>query len=172
MRRLIAYTLAAMLSAALAPTPIARAQSALPYPDINDASHATTDVNDFFRVFFVAKSLHKPDEMMVHFARENVLYIDATSGGIWPTWDSLDKVFHLFPAKPPTALSYPWAIYGDRKSALVMFADTPELFGRELRILGAVSFDSDGKIVRWMDYWDGRSSNVRNTLKPTYPTAF
>ena len=85
------------------------------YPDINDASHATKDVNDFFRIFFTAKSLHKPDEMMVHFAREKVLYIDATSGGIWPTWDSLDKVFHLFPAKPATALSYPWAIYGDRK---------------------------------------------------------
>jgi hypothetical protein len=148
------------------------AQSSLPYPDINDASHATKDVNDFFRVFFVAKSLHKPDEMMVHFARDKVLYIDATSGGIWPTWDSLDKVFHLFPAKPATALSYPWAIYGDRKSALVFFADTPELFGRELRILGAASFDDDGKIVRWMDYWDGRSSNVKNVLKPTYPTAF
>ena len=54
----------------------------------------------------------------------------------------------------------------------MFFADTPELFGRELRILGAVSFDDDGKIIRWMDYWDGRSSNVKNVLKPTYPTAF
>ena len=31
--------------------------------------------------------------------------------------------------------------------------DTPELFGGELRILAAVDF-SDGKIVRWVDYWD------------------
>ena len=101
-----------------------------------------------------------------------VLYIDATSGGIWPSWDALNAVFQNFLAKPPTALSYPLAIYGDRQSALVSFADTPELFGRELRILGAISFDKDGKIIRWMDYWDGRSSNVRNTLKPTYPTGF
>ena len=173
MRKLLAYTVAAStIAATLGFAVSVPAQTALPYPDINDASHATKDINDFFRVFFVAKSLHKPDEMMVHFAREKVLYIDATSGGIWPTWDSLDKVFHLFPAKPATALSYPWAVYGDKKSALVSFADTPELFGRELRILGAVSLDDQGKIVRWMDYWDGRSSNVKNTLKPTYPTAF
>ena len=35
-----------------------------------------------------------------------------------------------------------------------------------------MSFDDQGKIIRWMDYWDGRSSNVKNVLKPTYPTAF
>jgi hypothetical protein len=150
----------------------AAAQSSLPYPDMVDTSHASKDAADFFRVFFTAKSLHRPAEMMQHFARDKVLYIDATSGGIWPSWDALNAVFQNFLAKPPTALSYPLAIYGDRQSALVSFADTPELFGRELRILGAVSFDKDGKIIRWMDYWDGRSSNVRNTLKPTYPTAF
>ena len=64
----------ALLLAAFIGLPAAvHAQFALPYPDINDASHATKDVNDFFRVFFVAKSLHKPDDMMVHFAREKVL---------------------------------------------------------------------------------------------------
>ena len=31
--------------------------------------------------------------------------------------------------------------------------DTPELFGGELRILAAVDL-ADGKIVRWVDYWD------------------
>jgi hypothetical protein len=31
--------------------------------------------------------------------------------------------------------------------------DTPELFGGELRILAAIDF-RDGKIVRWVDYWD------------------
>ena len=31
--------------------------------------------------------------------------------------------------------------------------DTPEMFGGELRILAAVDF-ADGKIVRWVDYWD------------------
>jgi hypothetical protein len=34
--------------------------------------------------------------------------------------------------------------------------DTPELFGGELRILAAVD-PVDGKIVRWVDYWDAAS---------------
>jgi hypothetical protein len=164
--------LALLVAVGIGVPAIADAQSPSPYPDIVDVSHATKGAADFFRVFFTAKSLHKPAEMMEHFTRGKVLYIDATSGGIWPSWEALDAVFQNFPAKPPTALSYPLAIYGDNHSALVSFADTPELFGRELRILGAVSFDDDGKIIRWMDYWDGRSSNVKNTLKPTYPTAF
>jgi hypothetical protein len=125
------------------------------------------------RDFFTVKSQHKPDDLMTHFAKEKVLYIDCSSGGLWPSWDSLDKVFHTFlPKAKPEALSYPTRILGDRHSALVAFTDTPELFGHELRILGAVSFDDGGKIVRWMDYWDGRSSQVRNTLKATYPSDF
>jgi hypothetical protein len=45
------------------------AQPPLPYPDIVDASHASKDATDFFRVFFTAKSLHRPAEMMEQFAR-------------------------------------------------------------------------------------------------------
>ena len=143
------------------------------YPDVSDNSHATKDIVEEFRAFFTVKSQHKPDDLMTHFAKANVLYNDATSGGTWPSWDALDKVFHAFlPKAKPEALSYPTRIIGDRRSALVAFTDTPELFGRELRILGSVSFDADGKIVRWMDYWDGRSSHVKNTIKPTYPTDF
>ena len=41
-------------------------------------------------------------------------------------------------------------------SALVHMTDTPELFGGELRILAALDF-VDGKVVRWIDYWDGAS---------------
>lgn len=165
--------LAALGAAFLAAATAAAAQtSPLPYPDIVDATHASPEAAAFFRQFFTAKSLHHPDDMMALIARNDVLYIDATSGGLWPSWDSLNAVFQNFRSKPSTALSYPLRIYGDARSALVSFADTPELFGRELRILGAVTFDNGGRIIRWMDYWDGRSSNVRNTLKPSYPTDF
>ncbi len=111
---------------------------------------------------------------MTYFAKDKVLYIDASSGGIWPNWDSLNKIFTTYmPKWPASGLSYPTRIYGDAHSALVAFTDTPELFGKELRILGAVSFDDNGKIIRWMDYWDGRSSQrVTAPLKPTYPTVF
>jgi hypothetical protein len=159
------------MAAALAISATALAADA--YPDVADTSHASPAAAAAFRAFFTAKSAHRPADLMSHFAKTNVLYIDVTSGGIWPSWDSLDKTFTGFlPKAPPAALSYPVRIYGDRKSALVAFTDTPELFGRELRILGAVSFDDQGHIIRWMDYWDGRSSGAKNAIGPNYPTDF
>ncbi|HEY5210761.1 MAG TPA: hypothetical protein VIJ42_15090 [Stellaceae bacterium] len=158
----------------MAVTFVAAAQAdPLPYPDIADTSHASNAVAAAFRDFFTVKSEHRPDALMSHFAKDKVLYIDATSGGIWPDWAALNKIFTTYmPKWPASGLSYPTRIYGDAHSALVAFTDTPELFGHELRILGAVSFDDQGKIIRWMDYWDGRSAQVKNSIKPTYPTDF
>ena len=153
--------------------PAAHAQASTPYPDVADVSHASPAAAAAFKRFFVPKSAHHPAELMANFSKTGVLYIDATSGGIWPNWDALDKIFTGFlPKAPAAALSYPVRIVGDKRSAIVAFTDTPELFGRELRILGAVSFDEHGKIIRWMDYWDGRSSGAKNTIGPTYPTDF
>lgn len=166
-------TLLLLVLAAAVPTGQVRAQAKLPYPHVVDASHASPGAAAQFRAFFAPKSAHDPKALMDRFSRDGVLYIDATSGGIWPTWDSLNAIFSGFlPKAPPAALSYPLRIYGDRRSALVAFVDTPELFGRELRILGAVSFDKDGRVIRWMDYWDGRSSGAKNAIGPKYPTDF
>jgi hypothetical protein len=145
----------------------------LPYPDVTDTSHASERAARIFRGFFSAKSRHDPDELMTYFSRTDAYYIDASSGSIWPDWQALDDVFHAFlPPAPPEALSYPLRIVGDERSALVEFEDTPELFGSELRILGSVTFDERGKIVRWIDYWDGRSSLRQTSIGPTYPTEF
>lgn len=54
--------------------------------------------------------------------------------------------------KPPVR-SYATAMHSNETSTLVHMTDTPELFGGELRILAAIDF-ADGKIVRWVDYWD------------------
>jgi hypothetical protein len=59
-------------------------------------------------------------------------------------------------------------ITGDTHSALVAFTDTPELFGGEIRILAAVDF-KDGKVVRWIDYWDGRPFGVEPAAKMRTP---
>ena len=167
---------AALLTLAITaglPTLGAKAAGALPYPDVADTTHATPGAAAQFRAFFVPKSAHQPKALMDRFARQGVLYIDATSGGVWPSWDSLNGIFSGFlPKAPPAALSYPVRILGDERSALVAFTDTPQLFGRELRILGAVSFGKDGRVIRWMDYWDGRSSGAKNTIGPKYPTDF
>jgi hypothetical protein len=54
----------------------------------------------------------------------------------------------------------------------VAFTDTPELFGGELRILGAVDF-ADDKVLRWVDYWDaaGFDEKLYRTLR-TKPEKF
>jgi hypothetical protein len=145
---------------------------ALPYPNVVDTSHASKEVADILRSYFTAKSDHDVSALMKHFSFCCVEYIDASSGGAF-NWAALNALFQaVLPTRPPTALSYPLRIIGDRHSALVAFVDTPDLFGSELRILGSVTFDKNEKIIRWVDYWDGRSSLIQNTIKPTYPTDF
>jgi hypothetical protein len=150
----------------------------LPYPNVTDTSHATDRVADILEGFFSAKSLHHAAPMVSFFAPapQPVLYIDAGLGFSWPSQASLLQVWSgaSFANGPPTALSYPLRVIGDSRSALVEFVDTPDLLGNEFRFLASVTFDRAGKIVRWIDYWDGRSSLTRlpiGTFGP-YPTDF
>ena len=160
--------------ASAAPLASARRDS-LPYPPhVTDTSHCTPEVAEIFRGFYSAKSEHNAAKLMTYFSKTNAYYIDASSGSLWPSWDSLNALFTPFFASglPADALSYPLRIVGDASSAMVEFEDRPEFFGHELRILGSVTFDSDHKIIRWIDYWDGRSALVQNSIKSTYPTDF
>jgi hypothetical protein len=59
------------------------------------------------------------------------------------------------PNWPAAARSYPTRIIGDSTSAMVLFTDTPELFGGEIRAISAIDLD-DGQIIRQVDYWDAR----------------
>jgi hypothetical protein len=92
-------------------------------------------------------------------------------------FDALQSVFSQYmPNWPATGLSYPTRILDDMHSAFVVFTDTPELFGGELRILGAIDF-KDGKVVRWVDYWDSRDFDTglytkMRTPEEEFPTDF
>jgi hypothetical protein len=147
----------------------------LPYPaGVTDTSHATREVAEIFRGFYTAKSEHNAAKLMTYFSKSNAYYIDASSGGIWPSWTVLNSFFSgFFATNPPAdAISYPLRVVGDSRSALVEFEDVPELFGSELRILGSVTFDRHHKIIRWIDYWDGRSALIQNAITSSYPTDF
>jgi hypothetical protein len=139
------------------------------YPDVVNTSHATPEVAKFFKSYFTAKSEHKPAATTDHFSEAHLTYIDAALG--WPFYNKkgMTDIFEQFmPKWPPTGLSYPTRISGDMHSALVAFTDTPELFGGEIRILAAVDF-KDGKVVRWIDYWDGRSFGAEAAAKMRTP---
>ena len=122
------------------------------------------------------KSLHDGKKMVSFFAPDPVLYIDAGLGFAWPSRASLTQVWTNppFSSAPPDALSYPLRVIGDCRSALIEFVDTPKLLGREFRFLSSITFNDKCQIVRWIDYWDGRSSQTRipiGTLGP-YPQDF
>lgn len=105
--------------------------------------------------FFGIKTSGDVDGTMAYFAPEMITYIDATLGWELDSFDALRSLFAQYmPTWAPPARSYATAIFSNEDSALVHMVDTPELFGGELRILAALDF-ADGKIVRWVDYWDG-----------------
>jgi hypothetical protein len=146
----------------------------LPYPSgVTDTSHCTPEVAGIFRGFFTAKSEHHIPTVMSYFSRANTTYIDAILGIALTGWQAVNSEFSTFASLPADAISYPLRIVGDTRSAAIEFVDTPAFFfGKELRSLSTVTFGSDRKIIRWVDYWDGRSSLFPNTVTSTYPTDF
>jgi limonene-1,2-epoxide hydrolase len=127
-----------------------------------DVSHATPGVVAKLGKYFRDKSRRDPMATMGHFC-QSICYIDATLGSSMPDWEQVLGIFHeIMPNWPEGAASYPVRIIGDDSGVIVIFVDTPGLFGpKELRIFGVVDL-RDGDIVRWIDYWDGRHPGIAN----------
>ncbi|MFJ4985364.1 nuclear transport factor 2 family protein [Streptomyces sp. NPDC088732] len=134
-----------------------------------DVSRAAPDLVRFLASYFEAKSADDVDVLMGHFLPESVTYTDATLGWIFRDWQTLyDKFAELLAAWPAEAVAWPTRIVGDFDSAVVFFTDSPEMFGRELRAAGTVDF-REGKIVRWVDTWDGRSLTAETAASMRVP---
>lgn len=114
----------------------------------------TTPLAPILEHFFETKTSCDVDGTMSYFASDLSTYTDATLGWHLDSFQALQDLFTQYmPGWGPPARSYPTGILTNELSALVHMVDTPELFGGELRILAAVDF-RDGKITRWVDYWD------------------
>jgi hypothetical protein len=144
------------------------------YPaGVTDTSHCSPQVAAIFRGVFTAKSEHDAAGFMSYFSRSNTTYMDAVLGASFASWAAANGFFTpYFASVPAAAISYPLRIVGDARSAAVEFVDTPAFFGQEIRALSSVTFDGDFKIIRWVDYWDGRSSLWPNTIGSGYPADF
>jgi ketosteroid isomerase-like protein len=115
---------------------------------------ATSQLPEVFERFFEAKTARDPEGSVAFFAPDTVCVIDATLGWEFDDHAALKAVMEQsMAAWAPGARSYASKILAGEESALVYVVDTPEMFGGELRILSAIDF-ADGKIVRWVDYWD------------------
>lgn len=114
----------------------------------------TASLDAMFETFFETKTSADVEGTMAFFSPDLVSYIDATLGWDFDSYDALKGAFEQYmPNWSPPARSYATGVLANETSALVHMTDTPELFGGELRILAAIDF-AEGKIIRWVDYWD------------------
>jgi len=127
------------------------------FPTIVDARHANNEAVDLLHRFFATKSRHDCEATMAFISRDLSVYADATLGWELHGYDALKDVWSQYMPTWGEGRSYPTRILGEvhggTGSVMVEFTDTPELFGADMRVLGAVDV-VDGKITRWVDYWD------------------
>ncbi|MGW2378665.1 hypothetical protein [Streptomyces sp. NPDC001658] len=138
-----------------------------------DTSHATRALAAHIRGYYQAKSDKNLDWQMAYFSRTRFTYIDAILGWHWYAWkDMRDALAGWYPTWPKDSRSYPTRLLGDTTSAILVFTDTPGMFGPgQVRNFGAVDFGPDGRIERWVDYWDARQFGVAGWRKEEEPPA-
>ncbi len=134
-----------------------------------DASHATAELVAMITSTFADKSNRDVKRTMTHFSQELMTYTDTTIGESYRDWSSQKQVFERFMTHwAEGTRSYPTRIIGDAHSAMVLFVDSPEMFGREVRIMAPVDF-RNGEIIRQVDYWDGRQFGVAALEQHRFP---
>ncbi|KAH8900702.1 hypothetical protein GQ53DRAFT_757681 [Thozetella sp. PMI_491] len=143
------------------------------YPNIADTSHATPALVEFLSHYFHAKSLHDANAWISDFDTSKITYIDAVLGLDLNTTNFEVTLRALAASWTPDAKSYPLRIIGDMDSAVVFLEDTPALFGSELRGIASIDMEN-GKVIREIDYWDGRRVPLTDQRVPDdqYPTDF
>ena len=142
------------------------------FPTIVDTRHANTEAVDLFNRFFATKSRHDSNATMAFISRDLSVYVDATLGWELHGYDALKAVWAQYMPTWGEGRSYPTRILGEvhggTGSVMVEFTDTPELFGADMRVLGAVDV-VDGKITRWADYWDSAAYDSTRFAKMKRP---
>jgi hypothetical protein len=151
--------------------------AALATPTLASAATEDTEVVALVTAVFWDKTSRNVDRFAAHFSQTNLTYTDATIGAQFPNWAALRAAFaQLMPTWPATSRSYPTKILGDARSAMVFFTDSPELFGHEIRVIAPIDF-ADDKVIREVDYWDGRhfgiaATEALRTPPGNFPTEF
>lgn len=120
-------------------------------------SRNTDELTRLLDGYFDAKTQARVDSdpYLDYFSRVNTHYLDAVMGWRFDGWDATrDVAREMFQNWGAGARSYATRILGDTDSAVVFMVDSAEMFGAEIRALAAVDFE-DGKVTRWVDYWNG-----------------
>lgn len=128
-----------------------------------DTSAATPGALRQVAGFYHDKARRDVDASIENFREEPFVYIDATLGTRFPTREVLRGLLGQgMPAWPEGANSYLTRVVGDENSAIVYFTNDPGIFfPADMRSVSAVNF-VDGKIARWIDYWDANHIGAAN----------
>jgi hypothetical protein len=144
---------------------------------VQDNTHASPAAARLLTDYLETKSRHDVEATMEFFSRDKLVYSDGTLG--WVTsWDTLHGIFTQFMPNWGDGVAYATAILGNERSAIIVMRDSPELFGAEILVLAAVDVDEQGKITRWVDYWDGRHfgltllGQLGGTPEESFPQSF
>jgi ketosteroid isomerase-like protein len=144
-----------------------------PAPTVSSQEAAGGVVAGFLR----AKNAHDPQATHAYFHGDRCAFTDATLGmqfvgntAVRTLWDQ------LLPPLPAGAHSRATRIVGGPSSSIVFVTNSPEMFGSEIRSVAAVDIEDD-RVVRWVDYWDGRTmgaGRIDELRAPigTFPTSF
>lgn len=124
---------------------------------VGDTSHATQGLVDFAKKHFTAKSKQELETLLSCYSKRGLkTYADATLGWVFPDYEALSAGYGQYMPNWEGGVSYSTRLLGDERSAVIAMRNSPELFGGEIHALSAVDFDEEGKVVRWVDYWDSR----------------
>ena len=134
-----------------------------------DAAHASVEAATLFSAYHAAKSAHDVETWAAFFS-PTMIYADATLGfyyddlAVWRK--DVEGAVHQW----GDGRSYATRVLGDVTSAVLAVTDTSELFGGEIRALSAVDM-VNGKIVRFVDYWDSRNFGTTTATQMRLPDA-
>jgi hypothetical protein len=122
-----------------------------------DTSHATDAVAHLIGSYQATKTAQDVAGTMSYFSTENLTaYSDAALGWKLPSFEAVNALFTQYMPNWGQGASYAKKIIGNEYGAVVFVTNTPELFGSEIQTISTIDF-RDGKIVRFVDYWDGRA---------------
>ncbi len=143
-----------------------------------DTANATPQVVKLVAAYFNDKARRDVDASAANFSEDPFIYVDATLGALFPTREALRGLFAQgLPTWPAGANSYPTRVIGDETSAIVYFTNDPGIFFPvDQRAVSVVNF-VDGKVSRWIDYWDANrigAANVQGLKQPddNFPADF
>jgi len=147
------------------------------YPQPTIATeHADPGTVRLLRRYYEAKNRQAVGDTMACFSLELSAYTDATLGWKIAGFEAEKALYSEYMPRWGEGRSYPTRIIGGPRGAIVAMTDTPELFGGEIHALGCVDI-CDGKITRWVDYWDSAGFDKETFEKyavpdDKYPSSF